>query len=123
VEEAYRWADIFWHTGVIDPQGDRDGIPNVIPEAFSHYLPVISSRTAGPMEVVTHETTGLIVDVSDAPALANAVERLAGDPALRQQLGEGGRRWVEENFLIARNAETLAHAFREAGHRIKRTSA
>jgi colanic acid/amylovoran biosynthesis glycosyltransferase len=114
VEEAYRWADIFWHTGVIDPQGDRDGIPNVIPEAFSHCLPVISSRTAGPMEAVTHETTGLIVDVSDATELANAVKRLAGEPALRQQLGENGRRWVEENFLIARNTEALARAFREA---------
>jgi glycosyltransferase involved in cell wall biosynthesis len=114
VEEEYRWADIFWHTGVIDPQGDRDGIPNVIPEAFAHCLPVISSRTAGPMEAVTHETTGLVVDVSDARELAGAVERLAGDPALRQQLGENGRRWVEQNFLIAQNAEILARAFREA---------
>jgi glycosyltransferase involved in cell wall biosynthesis len=123
VEEEYRWADIFWHTGVIDPEGDRDGIPNVIPEAFAHCLPVISSRTAGPMEAVTHETTGLVVDVSDATELAKAVKRLAEDPKLRQQLGENGRRWVEQNFLIARNAETLALAFREAGHRIKWTSA
>jgi glycosyltransferase involved in cell wall biosynthesis len=123
VEEEYRWADIFWHTGVIDPEGDRDGIPNVIPEAFAHCLPVISSRTAGPMEAVTHETTGLVVDVSDATELAKAVKRRAEDPKLRQQLGENGRRWVEQNFLIARNAETLALAFREAGHRIKWTSA
>jgi len=113
VEAEYRWADIFWHTGMIDPQGDRDGIPNVIPEAFAHCLPVISSRTAGPMEAVTHETTGLIVDVSDTTELANAVKRLAGDPALRQRLGENGRRWVEQNFLIARNAEILARAFHD----------
>jgi colanic acid/amylovoran biosynthesis glycosyltransferase len=123
VEEEYRWADIFWHTGVIDPQGDRDGIPNVIPEAFAHCLPVISSRTAGPMEAVMHETTGLIVNVSDALELAGAVKRLAGDSTLRQQLGENGRHWVKENFLIARNAETLARAFRESAgneRRIKR---
>ena len=111
VEAEYRWADILLHTGVIDSQGDRDGIPNVIPEAFAHYLPVISSRTAGPMEAVTHDTNGLIVDVSDTTELANAVKRLAGDPALRQQLGENGRRWVEQNFLITRNAEILARAF------------
>ncbi len=123
VEEEYFWADIFWHTGVIDPEGDRDGVPNVIPEAFAHYLPVISSRTAGPMEAVTHETTGLIVDVANTAELANAVKRLAEDPSLRQRLGENGRRWIEENFLIARNAEILARAFREAGHQIKRPSA
>jgi glycosyltransferase involved in cell wall biosynthesis len=113
VEAEYRWADIFWHTGVIDPQGDRDGIPNVIPEAFAHCLPVISSRTAGPMEAVTHETSGLIVDVSDSTELAGAVKRLAENPSLRQQLGENGRRWVEQNFLIARNSEILARAFHD----------
>jgi glycosyltransferase involved in cell wall biosynthesis len=117
VEEEYRWADIFWHTGVIDSQGDRDGIPNVIPEAFAYCLPVISSRTAGPMEAVQHETTGLIVDVSDTAALASAVKRLADDPALRQQLGDSGRQWVEQNFLITRNTEILARAFHDVSQK------
>jgi glycosyltransferase involved in cell wall biosynthesis len=114
VTDEYRWADIFWHTGVVDPDGDRDGLPNVIPEAFAHGLPVISSRTPGAMEAVAHETSGLIVDVSNVSELAGAVKRLAADPALRQRLGENGRRWVEENFLISRNTEVLARAFREA---------
>jgi glycosyltransferase involved in cell wall biosynthesis len=114
VDEQYRWADIFWHTGVVDADGDRDGIPNVIPEAFAHCLPVISSRTAGPMEAVTHEVTGLLADPSNTTELATAVKRLADDAKLRQQLGETGRRWAEENFLISRNAEILARAFREA---------
>ena len=113
VQEAYQWADIFWHTGVVDAQGDRDGIPNVIPEAFAHGLPVISSCTAGPMEAVTHEANGLIVDPSDTPELADAVKCLAGDAALRLRLGENGRDWVEENFLISRNAEILAKAFHD----------
>ncbi len=114
VDEQYLWADIFWHTGVIDAEGDRDGIPNVIPEAFAHCLPVISSRTAGPMEAVTHEVTGLLADPSNTAELATAVKRLADDPKLRQQLGEAGRHWVEENFLISHNAAILARAFSEA---------
>jgi colanic acid/amylovoran biosynthesis glycosyltransferase len=114
VDEQYRWADVFWHTGVVDAEGDRDGIPNVIPEAFAHCLPVISSRTAGPMEAVTHEVSGLLADPSNTEELAAAVKRLAEDPKLRQQLGETGRHWAEENFLISRNAEILVRAFREA---------
>jgi glycosyltransferase involved in cell wall biosynthesis len=114
VDEQYRWADVFWHTGVIDAEGDRDGIPNVIPEAFAYCLPVISSRTAGPMEAVTHEVTGLLADPSNPAELAAAVKRLADDAKLREHLGEAGRRWVEENFLISRNAAILARAFREA---------
>jgi glycosyltransferase involved in cell wall biosynthesis len=113
VVAEYRWADVFWHTGVVDPDGDRDGLPNVVPEAFAHGLPVISSRTPGPTEAVAHETSGLIVDVSNASELAGAVKRLADDAALRQRLGENGRRWVEENFLISRNTGILARAFRD----------
>ena len=39
VEAAYAEADIFWHTGIVDSLGDRDGLPNVIPEALAHSLP------------------------------------------------------------------------------------
>ncbi len=117
VGEQYRWADILWHTGVVDAEGDRDGLPNVIPEAFAHCLPVISSRTAGPMEAVVHEMSGLIVDVCNASELAAAVKRLAEDPTRRQRFGENGRCWVEENFLITRNTEILARAFREISGR------
>jgi len=117
VDEQYLWADIFWHTGIVDAEGDRDGIPNVIPEAFARCLPVISSRTAGPMEAVTHEVTGLLAEPSNPTELATAVKRLADDPALRHQLGDAGRLWTEQNFLIAKNAEILARAFRDArGH-------
>jgi glycosyltransferase involved in cell wall biosynthesis len=114
VQEAYDWADIFWHTGIIDVHGNRDGLPNVIPEAFAHRLPVICGPVAGATEVVTNEVTGLVVDVSDPVALAGAVKRLAEDEPLRQHLGENGRRWVEENFLVSKNTAILAEAFREA---------
>jgi colanic acid/amylovoran biosynthesis glycosyltransferase len=114
VDEQYQWADIFWHTGVVDAEGDRDGIPNVIPEAFARCLPVISSRTAGPIEAVAHGVTGLLADPTIIAEPASAVKRLTEDPKLRQHLGEAGRHWVEENFLISQNAAILAAAFREA---------
>lgn len=112
VAAAYREADIFWHTGVVDSQGDRDGLPNVIPEAFAHGLPVISSAAGGAAEAVGEG--GLIVDPADAGALADAVQRLAGDPALRERMGKAGRAWVEANFLASRNTRLLAEAFLKA---------
>ena len=114
VQAAYRWADIFWHTGIVDAQGDRDGLPNVIPEAFAHELPVISSNAGGAGEAVTHEATGLIVEPLDASALADATERLARDAKLRQRLGTEGRAWVERNFLSEVNIQHLAQAFARA---------
>jgi colanic acid/amylovoran biosynthesis glycosyltransferase len=112
VQEAYCWADIFWHTGIVDPTGNRDGLPNVIPEAFAYQLPVISGNVPGATEAVIHEVTGLVVDVADHTALATAVRRLIEDEPLRRHLGENGRRWVEENFRVSRNAGILVKAFR-----------
>ena len=116
VQEAYRWADVFWHTGIVDATGNRDGLPNVIPEAFAHQLPVISGNVPGATDAVIHEVTGLVVDVSDHVALATAVRRLIEDEPLRRRLGENARRWVEENYLVNKNAGILAEAFRHAVH-------
>ena len=114
VEAAYGWADVFWHTGIVDSQGDRDGLPNVVPEAMAHGLPVVSSAAGGAAEAVRDGETGLIVDPTDAEALADAVERLASDAPLRECLGQNGRAWVEENFLAEVNTRRLARAFAEA---------
>src|SRR5579884_1554835 len=111
IEKAYYEADIFWHTGVVDAEGDRDGLPNVIPEAMAHGLPVIASNLPANTEAVTDGVNGFVVDATNAEQLAGAVKRLAQDPALRKKFGENGRQWVEENFLISRNAEILAGAF------------
>jgi len=73
------------------------------------------------MEAVAHEMSGLIVDVTNASELAAAVKRLAEDSLRRRRFGENGRRWVEENFLITRNTEVLARAFREISGQPART--
>ena len=105
---------MFWHTGIVDSQGDRDGLPNVVPEAMAHGLPVISSAAGGAGEAVRDGETGLIVDPADTQALADAVERLANDAPLRQRLGKNGRAWVEdEPFLAEVNTRRLARAFAE----------
>ncbi|MBV9657933.1 MAG: glycosyltransferase [Verrucomicrobia bacterium] len=114
VSAAYRSADIFWHTGAVDAQGDRDGLPNVIPEAFAHGLPVISSRLGGANEAVIDGETGLLVDTTDAQALATAVERLVQDDGLRRQLGLAGRAWTETYFRAEKNSACLVEAFRRA---------
>jgi glycosyltransferase involved in cell wall biosynthesis len=114
LREHFHWADVFWHTGVVDPDGDRDGLPNALAEAMAYGLPVIVSSMPGVMEAVTDGQTGLVVDATNAQALAGAVQRLAQDPELCRLLGANAREWVKTNFLVATNAPLLAQAFREA---------
>lgn len=114
VTAAYAWADVFWHTGIVDSQGDRDGLPNVVPEALAHALPVISSAAGGAAEAIHDGETGLLVNPQDTVGLADAIERLANDPALCHRLGTTGRAWMEENFLAEKNTLILARAFEAA---------
>lgn len=101
------WADVLLHTGVIAPSGDRDGLPNVIPEALSVGVLVITSATAATTEAVTHGVTGLVAAV-DAPAdWIAALRRLARDDAFAEKLRAAGRAWVEENYDAHKNAARL----------------
>jgi glycosyltransferase involved in cell wall biosynthesis len=68
----------------------------------------VASRLSGIPELVTDEVSGLLVPPGDDDALADALERLAGDPALRARLGAAGRDTVLRDFDVDRNAATLA---------------
>ena len=115
VQHAYDASDIFLHTGIVDAQGDRDGLPNVIPEAMAHGLCVVSSPGGGAAEAVAHEVTGLVVDPRDPAVLADAVDRLANDSALRELIRINAHQWVAENFLVAPNTAKLATAMLRPG--------
>jgi glycosyltransferase involved in cell wall biosynthesis len=60
-------------------------------EAMGLGRPVISTAGGGTAEFVRHEDNALVITPDDPPALADAVERLAGDAGLRGVLCEGGR--------------------------------
>ncbi len=111
VQASYGCADVFLHTGIVDAEGDRDGLPNVVPEAMSRGVCVISSPGGGAAEAISHDVTGLIAEPSDATALADAVGRLRGDAALRVALRRAAHAWVAEHFLAARNTAALARRF------------
>jgi colanic acid/amylovoran biosynthesis glycosyltransferase len=101
------WADVLIHTGVVSASGDRDGLPNVIPEAMSAGTLVVSSPVAATTEAVHDGETGLIAPVGDTAAWVQALQRLAADDALAEKLRAGARRWVEENYDARKNVARL----------------
>jgi glycosyltransferase involved in cell wall biosynthesis len=103
VIEQYRRADVFVLPCVVTQDGDRDGIPNVLLEAMATGLPVVSTAISGITELVQSGKNGLLVPERDAPAIAAALTHLAENPALRQALGQAGRRTVHQNFTLEHN--------------------
>ncbi|MDA0566191.1 glycosyltransferase [Streptomonospora sp. S1-112] len=70
-----------------------EGFGMTIIEAFSVGLPVVSFDCPhGPREIIDHGRTGLLVPPQDPGALADALLRLARDPALRRRMGAEARR-------------------------------
>ncbi len=76
----------------------KEGLPNVILEAMSMGLPVVSTRLAGTPEVVHHGSTGLLVTPGDVDELARAIGQLGSDPDVCRSMGDAGRALMEESF-------------------------
>ena len=111
VWEQFAWADVLLHTGVIAPSGDRDGLPNVIPEAMSCGVLVVTSPTAGTTEAITDGVSGIVVP-EDAPARwVAALRQLASDDVVAEKFRAAARLWVEENFDAHKNAARLLQQF------------
>lgn len=64
----------------------------VLLEAMWSGLPIVASRTGGIPDVVSDETTGLLVPPGDPKALAEAIDRVLGSPDLARRLAEAARR-------------------------------
>jgi glycosyltransferase involved in cell wall biosynthesis len=108
-------ADLLVAPSVVASDGKREGIPIVLMEAMSCGLPVVASRLSGIPELVDHEVEGLLVPPGDASALADAIQRLQGDPRLRARLGTAARLRIEREFDLATNARLILDRIAAAG--------
>jgi glycosyltransferase involved in cell wall biosynthesis len=109
---AYHAAAIFTLPAVVASDGDRDGIPNVILEAMTMELPVVSTNHSGIPEVISDSVNGLLVPPGDVPALTTALAQLLQQPAWREQLGHAARQTVLEQFDLTPNVRKLLAEFR-----------
>ena len=114
VVEQLAWADVLLHTGVIAPSGDRDGLPNVIPEAMAAGVLVVTSPVSATTEAISQERTGLVADVDFPLAWVVALRRLGEDDVLADTLRSAARRWVEESYDARKNTARLVECFEQA---------
>jgi colanic acid/amylovoran biosynthesis glycosyltransferase len=105
------WADVLLHTGIVAPDGDRDGLPNVIPEAMAAGVLVVTSPAAATTEAIHDGLTGHVAPPEDPAAWLAALRRLATDDAHCEHLRAGARAWIEREFDAHRNTARLAALF------------
>jgi glycosyltransferase involved in cell wall biosynthesis len=105
-----------WHVvvqpSIVTQAGEQEGIPVALIEAASCGVPLVGTETGGIPELL-RGGVGVLVPQRHALAIADALALLAGDPELRRQLGEHGRRRIHEEFLAERVAREMFDLFCE----------
>jgi glycosyltransferase involved in cell wall biosynthesis len=87
----------------------HEGLPKSLLEAAACARPIVATDIPGCREVAITDVNALVVPVGDAVALADAIERLVRDDALRRRLGAASRSVVEPDLSDARiGADTAA---------------
>jgi len=113
IAEHLVWADVLLHTGVVAADGDRDGLPNVIPEAMSAGVLVVTSPAAATTEAISDGVTGRVVAPEAADAWVTILRELHYDDAQAERLRVAARAWVEANFDARKNSGRLAALYAE----------
>ncbi|HET9952262.1 MAG TPA: glycosyltransferase family 4 protein [Candidatus Eisenbacteria bacterium] len=90
-----------------------EGMGTATLDAMAAGLPVVATRTGGIPEIVADGETGILVPARDPKALADAMVRVTGDPALRGRLGAAGRERARL-FSADRTAEGTRRVYEEA---------
>ena len=99
--------DLYRRAGALVLPSITEGFPQVINEALSLGLPVVATRVGGIPSFLEHEVTALLLPPRDVPALADAIERIVTDEALRHRLSRNGRALMGDNTLEANRARVL----------------
>ncbi|MDD5717851.1 MAG: glycosyltransferase family 4 protein [Sulfuricurvum sp.] len=78
----------------------REGMPRTAMEAASMGIPIVTTDAVGCRECVENGINGFLVPVKNAPALADAIEKLLLNPSLRESMGKAGRDKALKEFDI-----------------------
>ncbi|WP_327654863.1 glycosyltransferase family 4 protein [Streptomyces sp. NBC_00483] len=102
--------DVFVHTGPYET------FCQTVQEAMASGVPVIAPAAGGPLDLVAHGRTGMLVPPGDPEALRDAVWALSGGPGLRATYGSAGRAavsgrsWEAVGDLLVEHYVEVLHA-------------
>ncbi len=85
---AMREADLFVLPSRITGSGDRDGLPNVLMEAASQKLPIISTAVSAIPEFVEDGLSGRLVPADDVQSLRIAIEDHTTNPQQKKDFAD-----------------------------------
>jgi glycosyltransferase involved in cell wall biosynthesis len=87
-------------------------MPLSLLEAAACGRPLVATDVPGCRDIARDGINAFLVPLDDPEALANAIDALAGDGALRRRFGQASRELVEKEFSAARIGHSLVNLYR-----------
>jgi glycosyltransferase involved in cell wall biosynthesis len=100
ITDLMRAADIFVLPCKAAQNGDRDGLPNVLLEAASQHLTIVSTNFSAIPEFIRNGVEGYLVPPTDWLALSNTLNMLIRDPERRITLGDAVHARLMQKFTV-----------------------
>jgi glycosyltransferase involved in cell wall biosynthesis len=122
VGECHNVPALLARSAMLVLSSEYEGFPNVILEAMAARSPVITTPAGDAGLIVQHDRTGYVVQPDDSQSMAAFMVRLAQSPSLRTELGEAGRKRVEQEYNYERLADRLVEIFRHFSGQQQRTA-
>ena len=108
VTSVYPFLDI-----VVVPSLLPEGFGLVVLEAMAFHLPVIATSHGGPLEIIEHNISGLLVPYNNTNELADAMAYLIAHPEEHKRLGEGGYQRVKQAFNIEKTNGLIFQTYQD----------
>ncbi|WP_299689344.1 glycosyltransferase family 4 protein [uncultured Tateyamaria sp.] len=108
---AMRAAHLFVLPSRVAADGDRDGLPNVLMEAASQGLPILSTPVSAIPEFIENGIHGVLSDDSPSALAQNMID-LAAHPARAQALADAAHTRLRSDFTMQPGIDHLAQRLR-----------
>ncbi len=113
IRDALQQADIFLMTSTHDEEGRRETQGIVTAEAQSCGLPVCAFNSGGVPYTIVDGETGLLAAENDYVGMADNIEKLMTDTALRNEMSANARRFVTEKYSLEKMSANMQKIYQK----------
>lgn len=90
-----------------------EGISLTLLEAMAAGRPIVATNVGGNPEVIIDGVTGFLIPPKEPQNMSEAIAKILQNPELAKQMGEAGRRRVEEKFSLERMVKEYRDLYEE----------
>lgn len=101
---------------VVLPSEWYENAPVSLLEAYALGKPVIGARIGGIPELIRENETGVCFESGNVASLQKALEEFDSRPRAQiEDMGKAGRRWIAEDFTVAKYRQRIMAVYRDLG--------